>query len=218
MFLNVHVPAVNSGGLAVMVYIHGGGFSNGASDAYVADTLAVYGDVVVVTFNYRLSNFGFLNTEDGHARGNYAFADQHLAIRWVHDHIEAFGGDPNKVTLFGASAGGVGVIIQSLYEGNDGLFQRGIAQSGATIPRPYDISFANPRENARRLGKVVGCDSQDSAKLIRCLRTVPAEVLYSTLNNVSNELLGFPLPFVLGTSKTYRCPSRNTTSRSAVRF
>ena len=199
LFLNVYVPAGNNDGLAVMVFIHGGSFSHGASDAYVADTLAVNGDVIVVTFNYRLSIFGFLTTEDGNARGNYALSDQHLAIKWVHEHIEGFGGDPNKVTLFGQSVGGASVIIQSLYKGNDGLFQRGIAMSATTLPRPFDFKFANPKDNVQRLGKLVGCYSRDSATLVQCLRNVPAEVLFSTLNNVSNGFYDFPLPFFLNT-------------------
>ena len=78
--LNVYVPAENSGSKTVMVWIHGGGFFCGASNPYIADTLAAYGDVIVVTINYRVSIWGFLSTGDTHASGNYGLWDQHLAI------------------------------------------------------------------------------------------------------------------------------------------
>ena len=202
LFLNVYVPANNSGGLAVMVFFHGGALVHGASDYYVSDTLSVFGNVVVVTFNYRLSIFGFLTTENKFARGNYALSDQHLAIQWVHENIQSFGGDPDRITLFGQSAGGNFISIQSLYEGNIGLFKRAILQSGAGVPRPFEFAFAEPKKDARKLAKTVGCKHTGSSKvLIQCLKTVPAEDLYTALNNVSNGFFAeYPLPFILNTN------------------
>ena len=202
LFLNVYVPANNSGGLAVMVFFHGGALVHGASDYYVSDTLSVFGNVVVVTFNYRLSIFGFLTTEDKVARGNYALSDQHLAIKWVHENIRSFGGNPDRITLFGQSAGGNFIGIQSLYEGNIGLFKRAIFQSGAGIPRPFDFAFAKPKKDAQKLGKIVGCKNTKSSKLlIQCLRTVPAEELYKALNNFSHGFFEkYPLPFIINTN------------------
>ena len=197
LFLNIYVPANTTGGLAVMVYIHGGALVHGASNYYVSDTLSVFGNVIVVTFNYRLSILGFLTTEDKYARGNYAFSDQHLAIKWVHENILAFGGDPNRITLVGQSAGGNSISVQSLYEGNVGLFKRTILQSGAGIPRPIKLNIAKPKEDARKLGNFVGCRNTESSKLlIDCLRKVPAEDLYRILNNVSNGFFdSYPIPF-----------------------
>ena len=108
--LNVYVPVANSvdgydDNIPVMVFIHGGGFMCDSALPYVSDVLSAYGNVIVVTFNYRLSIWGFLSTEDVNARGNYGLWDQHLAIKWVHDNIESFGGDPKRITIFGESAG-----------------------------------------------------------------------------------------------------------------
>ena len=202
LFLNVYAPANNSGGLAVMIFFHGGALVHGASDYYISDTLSVYGNVIVVTFNYRLSIFGFLTTEDKFARGNYALSDQHLAIRWVHENIQAFGGDPDQITLFGQSAGGNFISIQSLYEGNIGLFKRAILQSGVGIPRPFEFAFAEPKEDTRKLANIVGCKNIKSSEvLIDCLRDVPSEELYKTLNNFSNGFFDqYPLPFILNTN------------------
>ena len=201
LFLNVYVPANNQGGLPVMIFFHGGALVHGASDYYVSDTLASFGNVIVVTFNYRLSIFGFLSTGDKFAPGNYAFSDQHLAIKWVNENIQSFGGDPEKITLFGQSAGGNSISFQSVYKGNSDLFKRAILQSGAGIPRPWEVSFAEPKKDAQKLGNIVGCPSTTSSKrLIECLMDVPAEELYNVLNNASNGFFAkFPLPFIVNT-------------------
>ena len=90
LFLNVYIPAVRHESLAVMVFIHGGGFLSGASDTYPVDALVAHGNVIVVSINYWLSLWGFLSTEDEHAAGNYGLFDQHLAIKWVHENIKPF--------------------------------------------------------------------------------------------------------------------------------
>lgn len=195
LFLNVYVPAVRKQDLAVMVFIHGGGFITGSSDPVISDTLAAHGEVIIVTINYRLSLWGFLTTEDKHAPGNYGLWDQHEAIRWVHNNIEAFGGDPTKVTIFGESAGGVSVVIQSLFEGNEGLFQRAIAQSGS-ITAPL-VAKKEVKKDAEKLGKLVGCEELNSDALVKCLRNVPGNTLNETLNDFNNGLMDFPSPFVL---------------------
>ena len=88
LFLNVYVPVDRlREDLAVMIWLHGGGFVSGASDPFVSDNLAAHGNVIVVTLNYRLSLWGFLSTGDEHAAGNYGLWDQHIAIKWVHDNI-----------------------------------------------------------------------------------------------------------------------------------
>src|SRR5207302_6640374 len=96
--------------LPVMLFIHGGGLTFSASTYYDGEALAEKG-VIVVTFNYRLGLFGFLahpelSKESGHnASGNYGFLDQIAALQWVHDNIQAFGGDPDQVTLAGQAGG-----------------------------------------------------------------------------------------------------------------
>lgn len=121
----------------VMVWIHGGGYMMGSASQPVFDgeALAARG-VVVVTLNYRLGRFGFFAhpalsaQHPDEAQGNYGFMDQVAALRWVRDNIQAFGGDPDQVTVFGESAGGGSVLQLMLSRQARGLFQRAIVQSG----------------------------------------------------------------------------------------
>jgi para-nitrobenzyl esterase len=149
--LNVWTPACDRARRPVMVWIHGGGFTVGAGsqDMYEASMLARRGDVVVVTINYRLGLLGFACLGDllGGAHdttANNGLRDQLAALRWVRDNIEAFGGDPENVTIFGESAGGmsVGALLSS--PAARGLFRRAVAQSGAA----HHTTF---REDASRM-------------------------------------------------------------------
>jgi para-nitrobenzyl esterase len=136
--LNIWTPATGtSRKLPVMVWIHGGGYLNGSGSQPVCngETLASHG-IVVVTFNYRLGVFGFfahpaLTAESPHrSSGNYGLLDQIAALGWVKRNIAGFGGDPERVTIFGQSAGGNSVFLLLVSPLSDGLFQRAIAQSG----------------------------------------------------------------------------------------
>jgi carboxylesterase type B len=111
LYLNVYTPPVLTGRpLPVMVWIHGGGFTGGAGSIYDGAPLAVTGNVIVVTINYRLGPFGFLAlpsldtaSRDG-SSGDYGLMDQQAALRWVQRNARHFGGDPRDVTIFGESA------------------------------------------------------------------------------------------------------------------
>ena len=82
-----------------MIWVHGGGYVDGQGMAYDGSSLSVTGDVIVVTINYRLNIFGFFTTSDGLASGNYGLWDQRLAIQWVNENIESFGGDTRQILL-----------------------------------------------------------------------------------------------------------------------
>ena len=120
-----------------MVWIHGGAFIWGAGDTpwYDGTQFAKNGDVVVVTINYRLGPFGFLHLGDAFPElagsGNLGILDQVAALEWVRDSISAFGGDPDRVTIFGESAGGASVGTLLGTPAARGLFHGAIAQSGA---------------------------------------------------------------------------------------
>ncbi|XP_022079672.1 carboxylesterase 1D-like [Acanthaster planci] len=176
LVLNVYVPhdaVASSGPLPVMIYIHGGGLTNGRGDLYDGTLLAVQGQVIVVNFNYRLGLFGFLSTGDDAAPGNYGLWDQRLAIQWVKDNIADFGGDPNQITIFGQSAGGWSVTYQMISPLNDNnLFQRVIAQSGAAFHGQI-ISGISAQREVLNLASALGCDSpyeSSSRTVISCLR------------------------------------------------
>jgi para-nitrobenzyl esterase len=128
---------------AVMVWIHGGGNFAGAGSELIFDgeNLARHG-VVLVTVNYRLGVFGFLAhpelTKESahHVSGNYGLLDQILALRWVHDNIAKFGGDPANVTIFGESAGSLDVNVLMTSPLSKGLYQRVIGESGPVVAPP----------------------------------------------------------------------------------
>jgi len=135
--LNVQTSACDDGARPVLVWIHGGGFTSGASSTpwYDGAPFVRRGDVVVVSINYRLGALGFLwlgalGDEFG-ASGTNGVLDQMAALRWVRDNITAFGGDPGNVTLFGESAGGMSVGTLLAVPSARGLFHRAVAQSGA---------------------------------------------------------------------------------------
>ena len=186
LYLNIFVPgggAINkSQKQAVMIWIYGGGFSTGSQNSYDAKAFVGLNDVILVTFNYRLSLLGFLSTAEDNWSGNYGLWDQHMAIKWVNKHIGSFGGDSQRVTLFGESAGSSSVIYQAMYEGNSGLFQRIIAQSGsANSPWAY---HRNPTERYHNFANKSGClnETTNTRKVIECLRDL-------SVNNIT-ELIG----------------------------
>ncbi len=138
LYLNVWTPGLDDRKRPVLVWIHGGGFSGGTGGTpmYDGTTLAQRGDAVIVTINYRLGALGFLNLNEvtgGRipATGNEGLLDQVQALVWVRDNIERFGGDANRVTIFGESAGGMSVGALLAFDPAQGLFHRAIPQSGA---------------------------------------------------------------------------------------
>lgn len=175
LYLNVHVPprAGTAQPLPVMVWIHGGAFINGAGSQYDGTALAREAKAVVVTVNYRLGIFGSLALDalaGEDKAGNYALQDQQAALRWVRRNIEAFGGDPGRVTIFGESAGGTSVCNQLISPAANGLFHRAIIQSG-TCPsvqpsRAQAVAVGNAY--AQTLGCVAG------PAQLACLRSKPA--------------------------------------------
>ncbi|MFH5927541.1 carboxylesterase/lipase family protein [Roseomonas xinghualingensis] len=177
--LNIWTPALE-GRRPVMVWIHGGAWRTGEGVAAGNDgtALARLGDVVVVTVNYRLGALGFLahptlkDPVTG-AAANWGVQDQVAALRWVRANIEAFGGDPDNVTLFGQSAGGTSVANIAPNPANHGLVHKMIIQSGAFLGPPDLPDLAGAAAYAEAL----------AAKLettVPGLRGVPAERLHTT--------------------------------------
>jgi len=178
LYLNVWRP--KTGGnqrLPVMVWIHGGGYTMG-SGQYPGGRLAEFGNVIVVSINYRLNVFGFmaspgLREEDpNNSTGNYGSLDQVLALKWVHNNIANFGGDQNNVTIFGESAGGWSVCTMVATPLNKGFFHGAILESGGC---ETSESLERGYEKAKAIAERAGCRFDD----IACLRSVPAERLVS---------------------------------------
>ncbi|XP_053687964.1 juvenile hormone esterase-like [Sabethes cyaneus] len=174
LFLNVYSKSL-IGLRPVMFWIHGGAFSigSGNDDQFNAQKI-VLEDVLLVTINYRLGTLGFLSTGDQYAQGNWGLKDCIEALRWVQRNIVAFGGDPNKVTITGNSAGAV--LVHFIYMSGmaDGLFHQAIAQSGTGLT-PFAFQ-TNPKFYADRLAANLQL-STDSATYIEELRNLPANSL-----------------------------------------
>ncbi|KAH8252728.1 hypothetical protein KR032_001495 [Drosophila birchii] len=175
LYLNVYRPKERKGDpLPVMVYFHSGGFFSGTAHPvasgpeYLMDTEKV----IMVTINYRLGPFGFLSTGDDNMPGNFGLKDQRLGLQWVQQYIEAFGGDPHSVTIFGHSAGGISAHLHMLSRSSKGLFHRAMSLTG-TMFIPAMKILKNPLGQARQLAQVVGIDqaeslsSQDLAQALR---------------------------------------------------
>lgn len=152
----------------VMLFIHGGSYMEGTGNMFDASVLAAYGNVIVVTMNYRLGVLGFLSTGDQSAKGNYGLLDQIQALRWLNENIGHFGGDPERITIFGSGAGASCVNLLILSHHSEGLFHRAIAQSGTAISS-WSVNY-QPLKYTKILARKVGCTYAETADLVDCLR------------------------------------------------
>jgi carboxylesterase type B len=178
LFLNVFVPKTVSSldeKVPVIFYIHGGAFMFGASNFYGPENIMESQNMILVTINYRLGVLGFLSTEDEAIPGNFGMKDQVEALKWVQRNIEAFNGDPNRVTIVGYSAGGASVQLHYMSTLSDGLFNNGISHSGNSLD-PW-VFMENAKKKAESLAAAVDCPFEDRKKFLSCLRTKPAEDL-----------------------------------------
>ncbi|XP_050633787.1 neuroligin-4, X-linked-like [Macaca thibetana thibetana] len=152
----------------VMVYIHGGSYMEGTGNMIDGSILASYGNVIVITINYRLGILGFLSTGDQAAKGNYGLLDQIQALRWIEENVGAFGGDPKRVTIFGSGAGASCVSLLTLSHYSEGLFQKAIIQSGTALSS-WAVNY-QPAKYTRILADKVGCNMLDTTDVVECLR------------------------------------------------
>ncbi|MEY4578473.1 MAG: hypothetical protein RL701_3176 [Pseudomonadota bacterium] len=199
LFINVYTPPVGKAGGAlrndpVIVWLHPGAFQYGFGGDFDPQKL-VERNTVVVTLNYRLGALGFLahpalTTEGSGRSGNYGFLDQQAALRWVERNIARFGGNPDKVTIAGESAGAVSVHTHLVAPTSAGLFDRAIAQSGAYALKLPTLTQAQTEGTA--YAAAVGCSTGD----LVCLRAVPVATL---LANQSTSPSAY-LPRVDGTT------------------
>ncbi|XP_052738336.1 juvenile hormone esterase-like [Bicyclus anynana] len=184
LFLNVYSPCLDpESPLAVMVYIHGGGyaFGSGNDDHYGPDFLMNSKNVILVTINYRLDTLGFLCLDIKEVPGNTGMKDQVAALRWIQANIKNFGGDPKKVTLVGESGGAASCFLHAVSPMSRGLFHRIIAMSSGPL-NEFNTEFEQTRR-AYVLGNNLGFKTTNPKALLRYLQTVPVRQLLNT--NVS---------------------------------
>lgn len=189
LYLNVVTPdPLPSAPAPVMVWIHGGGFVSGDGRQFTGstsgDAIAAASGTIVVTFNYRLGQLGFLahpaltNEDPSHpSSGNFGLEDQIAALEWVHRNIAAFGGDPENVTIFGESVGGVSVCALVTSPLARGLFHRGITQSGPCA-RPLS-TLASAERQGERFAELLGCGGASDVRA--CMRQASGETVKATL-------------------------------------
>ena len=195
LYLNVFTADAKAK-LPVLVWLHGGGYFDGASNDYDPTKLVTRGKLVVVTINYRLNLFGFMAhpaiDAEGHAFGNYGIMDMQAALRWVKRNIAQFGGDPGNVTLGGQSAGAGATAANVLSPGARGLFQRAILQSGGYTPFvPKNIA----EDKGKKFAAAAGCATGDIPK---CLRALPAAKIEALAGTASETSALFTNPMVDG--------------------
>jgi len=190
LFLNLFVPnppISSNNHFPVMVFIHGGAFVDGDSSSYNGAGLALQGNVIVVTINYRLGILGFLATAGLDAQsptgssGNYGIADQQFALQWVKQNISAFGGDPERVTIFGESAGGFSVCANMVSPGAAGLFERAITESGPCSALPTKL---DAETQGAAIAAALGCAPADDAA---CLRAAPVAAILAAQTAIISQ-------------------------------
>lgn len=187
----------------VLVWIFGGGFYSGTSSLalYEGGVLASEEDIIVVSMNYRVSALGFLYFGRPDSPGNAGLFDQLMALQWVNDNIDQFGGDPNRVTIFGESAGAVSVAFHLLSPLSRNLFSQAILQSGAATS-PW--GFKETTEivaNGLQLASLLNCPSNtsDLDGVVECLLKADPMALVSQRVGQTKTILNFPfVPVVDG--------------------
>ncbi|KAG5879328.1 hypothetical protein JTB14_030191 [Gonioctena quinquepunctata] len=166
----------------------GGGFTHG----YATSQSEIYSyhlnsGIIVVSFNYRVGPFGFLSTGDEVIPGNMGLKDQLMAMKWVQNNIHLFGGDPNKITISGGSAGGASVTYHIVSPQSKGLFRGAISSSGSPFCNWANMRSSGPEKSfaLARLINPTSIKSNTTQELAEFLRNVDAELIHAT-QNVSN--------------------------------
>ncbi len=204
LFLNIwtpFIPALNTQTplKAVMFWIHGGAFTGGTGSDPTFDggAFASRGDVVLVTINYRLSTLGFLALDDGKTNGNFGLADQIAALDWVRAHVAAFGGDKERITIFGQSAGAASVRALMGSPKAIGKYAAAIPMSnlaGANYATTYSLYYTIPQEVelvANPILSAVGCSG--ASDILACLRAVDPHTLVNLSTVARCVLADVPL-------------------------
>ena len=195
-YLNVWTPGLNDKKRPVLVWLHGGAFETGSNmemECYDGDRLAATQDCVVVGINHRLNMLGFLDLsaygEKYRNSGNCGLADIVEALRWVRRNIAAFGGDPDRVTIFGQSGGGGKVCALQQTPAADGLFSAGIVQSGVLTS-----NFSCGTD--KRIADYLVAELQKEGHPLEEIQTVSVETLFAAFRKIRPELQAQGIPAI----------------------
>lgn len=199
LHLNVWAPTPYVSTKApVYVWIHGGGFWYGSSTSedYNGAYLAAKSRLVVVSMNYRLGVLGFLNADSPEAPGNMGLLDQHLALKWIQENIEIFGGDPEAVTISGESSGAISVHAHVLSPMSKGLYKRAIMMSGTANTLDFFQTDEEGLKKGNDVSRKVGCSNGEfhfglhKEEVLRCLRLKSANDLVFAAQEIAAPKVG----------------------------
>jgi len=217
--------------LPIMVFIHGGSFVNGAISFYNGSYIAKQGNVIVVSIQYRLGMLGFsayeaFETDQG--VGNLGLLDQIEALKFVKQNLAQFGGDTDRITIVGESAGGISVQAHQAVNRDEGLFHRAITMSG-TFAGPVVHTLEQARKHAAENIQKLNCELGSSQQVVECLKsadpktivekTTPPSDTYTVFPTIDNVLIKKPIaqyfkdgdfnkvPSILGTTQTEFSPA-----------
>ncbi|KAI4462721.1 carboxylesterase [Holotrichia oblita] len=194
LYLNVYTPefpTANTTLKPVMVFIPGGGFTDGGP--YEGAQHLITEDIVLVTISYRLGIFGSFSVDDPElgVPGNAAMKDQNLAIKWVHDNIKYFGGDSNNIMVFGDSAGAASVHLQVLSPMSKGLFHKALCESGVAL---FDL-MNGVRNNGILVAQQLGIQTDNLPEMLNSLQQVSPWEIFTAQQTLTAEypLISTPL-------------------------
>ncbi|KAG8185539.1 hypothetical protein JTE90_012875 [Oedothorax gibbosus] len=205
LYLNLWVPYSenNSELKTIIIFIHGGSFEHGSSNMplYDGTKLAQFGNVIVANFNYRVGVMGFFSAFIEEVEGNMGFYDQILAMRWIKNNAQAFGGDPDNIVLMGQSAGAVSISGHLVSPLTKRLFNKVILQSGAATVPVITEDNMKLRNSSQNIAAMVGCaddkefNLKNNPKLVlECLKALPASVLSTAEGRImeKNKIVFLP--------------------------
>ncbi|XP_065210605.1 carboxylic ester hydrolase-like [Planococcus citri] len=201
LYLNIYTPRLPNDNneddeklMNVLFYIYGGAFSAGSCSRIIPDYILQEKDILFVGLNYRAGPLGFFSTGDEVTPGNIGLKDKIAALRWVQKNIHHFGGDPDKVTVYGSSAGAASVQYLLLSDLSKGLFHNAISSGGATL-----AAWAYPRkktiDNSVALASSLDCPTFSSHLMMLCLKRKPIRKLYEASFQFFTEKVPSQIPF-----------------------
>ncbi|XP_071098260.1 acetylcholinesterase-like [Haliotis cracherodii] len=181
LYINVWAPAnvTSNEKLATMVWIYGGGFVTGSINRplYNGQYLAAENNVIVMSMNYRLGAHGFLYLGPDTFPGNQGLMDQALALRWIQNNVERFGGDASMITLFGESAGAASIGLHLLSPISRDFFTRAILESGSPYATWVSMEPSKAIRSTRRLAELSSCSGKSDADIFQCIKDLPSETI-----------------------------------------
>lgn len=201
LYLNLWVPRTANVSKPTMLWFFGGSFVYGSItlDVYDGRFLAAKESVIVASMQYRMSVLGFLYMGTDDVPGNMGLLDQQMAMKWIYENIDSFGGDQSKITLFGESSGAASINHHMFAPGSWPYFTNVILLSASSLaPWAYDTP-ENLLEHSRAFVKEVNCDNSEQSKVIECLRNANASHLELMQWNLPNKNIGTFSPTVDGT-------------------